>query len=82
MLITDRLSSLELATNSAVPARYMEVGCRPTGISSVSRPVERLTTDTVPVEAAPVTLSETIGVPSDKLVYWPGVAGRPPSLDT
>ncbi len=32
--------------------------------------------------AAPVTLLATMFVPSELLVYSPGRAGRPPSLDT
>ena len=42
----------------------------------------RLTSDTVPVVAAPVTLLATMFVPSEWLVYSPGLAGRPPSLET
>ena len=80
--MTDRLSSLELATSSADPWRNSAVGCRPTEIDWVCLPVARLTTDTVPVVAPPVTLLETIGVPSDMLVNWPGRAGAPPSLET
>jgi len=78
----DTLSSLELATNRALSCRYKAVGWRPTGIVPTCAPLARPTTDTVPVFAAPVDLSETIGVPSERLVNSPPVAGRPPSLET
>src|SRR5450755_2245194 len=39
-------------------------------------------TETVPVIPPPVERLATIGVPSDRLVNSPGVAGRPPSLET
>ena len=54
------------------------VGCRPTGISCVSLPVARLTTETVPVIAAPVDGLETIGVPSERLVKSVVLAGGRP----
>ena len=82
-MISETESSLELATIS-VPseARYSAVGSRPTLISLASLPLVRLTSDTVPVVAAPVDLLATMAVPSDWLVKSPGLAGRPPSLET
>ena len=81
--ISEMLSLLELATMS-VPslARYSADGSRPTLICLVCWPVTRLTSDTVPVEAAPVTLLATMFVPAELLVYSPSFAGRPPSLET
>ena len=83
VLISEMLSLFELATIS-VPsgARYSADGSRPTRIDLTWWPVARLTSDTVPVEAAPVTLLATMFVPAELLVYSPGLAGRPPSLET
>ncbi len=78
----ETLSLLEFATNSVPPLRYSTVGSRPTLSVVVSAWLTRSTTDTVPVVAAPVLGSETIGVPKESLVVSPGFAGRPPSLAT
>src|SRR5579859_5615065 len=80
--MSDTLSSFELATISVPSCRYSAVGSRPTGMLAVCLPAARSTTDTVPVVAAPVVLSATIGVPSERLVKSPDCAGRPPSSDT
>jgi hypothetical protein len=63
-------------------ARYSAVGSRPTLSSLTSWPVVRSTSDTRPVVAPPVTLLDTMAVPSEELVKSPGLAGRPPSSET
>ena len=80
--MTDTVSLLGLVTKSALPFSVSESGERPTLIVSATASVERLTTDTVPVVAAPVDRSETIAVPSERLVVSPEVATRPPWFDT
>ena len=54
VLITETVSLLVLATNSAFPLTYSAVGCRPTAIdSTAAQGVEVSMTLTVPVVEVP-----------------------------
>src|SRR5215470_19716513 len=73
--ITETVSSLVLATNSALPLRYIAVGCRPTAIDPTAAVGFAVSmTLTVPVVDVPRYPSAGTAVPYESIVVSPAWA--------
>ena len=82
--IMDTVSLFAFATYRNAPsgARAMPLGCRPTSISFTTAFAARSMTETVPVEATPVSGSTTAWLPAVGPVLSPSTGLRPPQFDT